>query len=54
MENQAFVAVASPARVNDSSYVAWGHSMIVDPWGKVLGEATEKDMDLYRDLGKYR
>lgn len=50
MENQAFVAVASPARVTDSSYVAWGHSMIVDPWGKVLGEASEKDMDLYRDL----
>ncbi|XP_022183791.1 omega-amidase NIT2-like isoform X2 [Myzus persicae] len=50
MENQAFVAVVSPARVTDSSYVAWGHSMIVDPWGKVLCEATEKDMDLYIDF----
>lgn len=52
VDNQAFVAVASPARVSDSNYVAWGHSMIVDPWGKVLSEATEEDMDLYIDLGK--
>jgi omega-amidase len=49
---QAFVAVASPARITNSNYVAWGHSMIVDPWGKILDEATEKDMDLYIDLGK--
>lgn len=53
VDNQAFVAVASPARITDSNYVAWGHSMIVDPWGKILDEATEKDMDLFIDLGKY-
>jgi len=53
VDNQAFVAVASPARVTDSNYVAWGHSMVVDPWGKILEEASEKDMDLYVDLGKY-
>lgn len=51
VDNQAFVAVVSPARNVDSKYVAWGHSMIVDPWGKILGEATEKEMDLYIDLG---
>jgi len=53
VDNQVFVAVASPARVTDSSYVAWGHSMVVNPWGKILKEATEKDVDLYVDLGKY-
>jgi len=53
VDNQAFVAVASPARVTDSNYVAWGHSMVVDPWGKILEEASEKEMDLYVDLGKY-
>lgn len=52
VDNQAFVAMASPARVVDSNYVAWGHSMVVDPWGKVLDEATEEDMDLFIDLGK--
>lgn len=53
VDNQSFLAVASPARVTGSNYVAWGHSMIVDPWGKVLGEATEEDMDLFIDLGIY-
>lgn len=53
LDNQAFVAVVSSARVNDANYVAWGHSMVVDPWGKILGEATEEDMDLFIDLGKH-
>lgn len=53
VDNQAFVALASPARVTNSNYVAWGHSMIVDPWGKILGEATEEDMNLYVDIGLY-
>lgn len=53
LENQTFVIAASPARDTKSSYVAWGHSMVVDPWGKVVEEANEKDMDLYVYLGKY-
>lgn len=27
---------ASPARNPDSKYQAWGHSSVVDPWGKVV------------------
>lgn len=53
LENQTFVIAASPARDTKSNYVAWGHSMVVDPWGKIVEEANEKDMDLYVDLGKY-
>jgi len=53
LENQTFVIAASPARDTKSNYVAWGHSMVVDPWGKIVKEANEKDMDLYVDLGKY-
>jgi len=53
VDNQSFIVVASPARVTNSNYVAWGHSMVVDPWGKILSEANEDDMDLYVDLGKY-
>ena len=30
-DNQFFVAGCSPARDNDASYKAWGHSMIVSP-----------------------
>lgn len=36
VDNQLFVASCSPARNLDSSYTAWGHSMIVDPFGQVL------------------
>lgn len=33
---QLFVAAVSPARNPASSYQAWGHSTIVNPWGEIL------------------
>lgn len=43
LDNQVFVAACSPARdVDGTGYKAWGHSMIVDPWGVVLASADEK------------
>lgn len=39
VDNQVFVAAASPARDNQGGYVAYGHSMVVDPWGDVLARA---------------
>ncbi|XP_034871124.1 omega-amidase NIT2 isoform X3 [Mirounga leonina] len=32
VDNQVYVATASPARDDQASYVAWGHSTIVSPW----------------------
>uniref|UniRef100_A0A8C9ZA28 omega-amidase n=1 Tax=Sander lucioperca TaxID=283035 RepID=A0A8C9ZA28_SANLU len=32
IDNQVHVATASPARDETSSYVAWGHSTVVNPW----------------------
>ena len=32
LDNQLFVAGVSVARDEDASYVAWGHSTVVDPW----------------------
>ncbi|XP_030369836.1 omega-amidase NIT2-like [Scaptodrosophila lebanonensis] len=40
-DNQLFVVTCSPARNNMSGYVAYGHSMIVDPWARVQREAGE-------------
>lgn len=36
VDNQVFVISCSPARNNDNDggYVAWGHSSVVNPWGK--------------------
>lgn len=39
VDNQFYVAAASPARDENDKYVAFGHSMIVDPWGEVLQKA---------------
>ena len=36
VDNQVFVATASPARNPESKYQAWGHSSVIDPLGKVL------------------
>jgi predicted amidohydrolase len=38
---QVYLAAACPAPNPTSSYVAYGHSLVVDPWGKVLAEAGE-------------
>ena len=43
VDNQVFFAAASPARNPGSDYQAYGHSMIVDPWGEVLAETDEKE-----------
>lgn len=39
VDNQVYVAAASPARNLSASYHAWGHSMVVDPWGQIMAEA---------------
>lgn len=38
---QCFVVATSAARDMGASYHAWGHSMVVSPWGEVLAEAGE-------------
>uniref|UniRef100_L7LVQ4 omega-amidase n=1 Tax=Rhipicephalus pulchellus TaxID=72859 RepID=L7LVQ4_RHIPC len=43
VDNQLYVATASPARDESASYVAWGHSMLVDPLGKVVVSAGAQE-----------
>lgn len=42
IDNQCYVIGTSPARDPEGSYVAWGHSMVVDPWGTIVSEMDEK------------
>ena len=49
IENQVYLAAASPARDHESSYQAYGHSMIIDPMGKLLSEADINEEILYAD-----
>jgi len=50
MDNQVYVGLCSPARDMNASYHAWGHSMVVDPNAKILGEAGENEEIVYADL----
>lgn len=50
VDNQVYVVLCSPARDMTSSYHAYGHSMVVDPWGKVIAEAGEGDEIIYATL----
>ena len=41
IENQAFVVAAAQGGVHESGRRSWGHSMVVDPWGKIIGHREE-------------
>uniref|UniRef100_A0A8D0BBV1 omega-amidase n=1 Tax=Salvator merianae TaxID=96440 RepID=A0A8D0BBV1_SALMN len=50
VDNQVYVAAASPARDEKASYVAWGHSTIVNPWGEVIAKAGSEETIIYADI----
>lgn len=39
VDNQIFMVGVSPARNEKAGYIAYGHSLIVDPWGEVIWKA---------------
>src|SRR5258706_7337365 len=41
IENQCYVIAPAQGGVHETGRRTWGHSMIVDPWGEVLGERAE-------------
>ena len=43
LDQQIFVLGCSPARDETASYVAYGHSILTDPWGSVLCELGPKE-----------
>jgi len=50
VDNQAFVAVPSPARNPSAGYQAWGHSSVVDPWGKVVATTEHEEVIVYAEV----
>ena len=41
VDNQVFCVGTSPARDEAASYHAWGHSIVTDPWGRVVTQLEE-------------
>jgi omega-amidase len=50
IDNQCYVIGTSPARDDSFSYHAWGHSIIVSPWGTVVDEMDEKEGQAINDI----
>lgn len=50
VDNQLYVATISPARDETASYVAWGHSTVVNPWGTVIAKAGHEEEIVYAEI----
>lgn len=54
VDNQLFTVGTAPARDESGSYVAWGHSMVCEPWGGIVHqcgtgeEVAVTELDLSR------
>ncbi|NLB52624.1 MAG: carbon-nitrogen hydrolase family protein [Syntrophomonadaceae bacterium] len=46
VDNQVYMVGVSAARNEKPAYQSWGHSMVTDPWGRVLVEGDEKEIML--------
>ena len=50
LDNQLYVATISPARDEKASYIAWGHSSVVSPWGEVVATTEHEEDIVYTDI----
>ncbi|MBR0162734.1 MAG: carbon-nitrogen hydrolase family protein [Oscillospiraceae bacterium] len=54
VDNEVFLVAASAARYVGFSYECWGHSMILDPYGKALAAADETEQLLLAEIDRNR
>lgn len=50
VDNQFCVLTCSPARNQEGTYIAWGHSTAVGPFGEILGKRDHTEGIVYADL----
>ncbi len=50
VENQAFVIAPAQVGEHANGRRTWGHSMIVDPWGRILAQQSDQTGLFYADL----
>lgn len=54
VENQCYVIASAQGGTHENGRRTWGHSMIVDPWGEVLGVLPEGEGVVVADLDPAR
>lgn len=52
MDTQCYIGMVSGAKDVQNEYVQYGYTMFVDPWGKIVKTAQEKEEIVVHDLGK--
>lgn len=50
MYNQCFIAGTASAMTPEASYKSYGHSIICDPWGQILGELESEEGVLLTEI----
>ena len=43
LDNQIYMIGCAPARDTQAGYISWGHSIVTDPWGRVVTQLDEKE-----------
>ncbi|MFD2115907.1 carbon-nitrogen family hydrolase [Paenibacillus yanchengensis] len=49
IENQMYVIACNRSGVSDNTHF-FGHSLVIDPWGEVIAEASEEETILYAEI----
>ena len=50
LDNQIYMVGCAPARDVSAGYISWGHSIVTDPWGRVIDMLDEKKVILLAEL----
>jgi deaminated glutathione amidase len=50
IENQAFVVAAAQGGVHENGRRTWGHTLVANPWGEVMGQLPEGPGVVLQDL----
>ena len=50
LDNQVFCVGVAPALNMDASYHSYGHSIVTNPWGEVLAQASEKEELIFCEI----
>jgi predicted amidohydrolase len=52
IENGAYVIAPAQCGMHDGGRKTYGHSMIIDPWGKILAKATTEPTIIYAEIDR--
>ena len=50
LDNQFYMIGCAPMRDESAGYISWGHSIVTDPWGRVIDMLDEKEGVLLTEL----